>query len=184
MFMYIVIGIIVLLLFGGMSMFNKFVKLKNQCQEAWSGIDVQLKRRYDLVPNIINTVKGYAKHEQETFEKVIQLRNSAQSVPSNDVGQQAQAEKAFGAALGGIFALAENYPELKANENFKQLQNTLTEVEDNIQNARRYYNAVVRDNNTYVESFPSMIVAQIGGFQSQDFFEIDHREAENVKVEF
>ena len=182
--MYFVLAIIILIAVWGVATYNRGVRLRNQVEESWSGISVQLKRRYDLIPNLVSTVKGYAKHEQETLEKVINLRNRAQGVPTGDIAAQSEAEQALTAGLRSIFALAENYPDLKANENFKDLQNSLSEVEDNIQNARRYYNAVVRDNNNYVESFPSMLVARMGGFHTYSYFEIDEGERENVKVEF
>lgn len=181
--MYFLIVVAVLAIWAVMT-YNRGVKLRNQVEEAWSGISVQLKRRYDLIPNLVSTVKGYAKHEQETLEKVISLRNQAQGVPSGDVAQQAQAEQALSAGIRSIFALAENYPDLKANQNFLSLQQSLSEVEDNLQNARRYYNAIVRDNNNFVETFPSMIIARMGGFSTFSYFEIAEQERENVKVEF
>lgn len=180
---YALIAVVVLALWGIM-LFNRGVRLKNQVEEAWSGISVQLKRRYDLIPNLVNTVKGYAAHEQDTLEKVIQLRNQAQSVSAGQINDQVQAEAALSAGVRSIFALAENYPDLKANQNFLGLQQTLTEVEDHLQNARRYYNAVVRDNNNYVDGFPSMIVARLGGFKGFDFFEADEKERGNVEVKF
>ena len=182
--MYFILAVVVLVGLWAIMTYNKGVKLRNQVEEAWSGISVQLKRRYDLIPNLVSTVKGYATHEQETLEKVIELRNRAQGVPDTDHAAQAQAEQALTAGIRGIFALAENYPDLKANENFRELQNALTKIEDNIQQARRYYNAVVRDNNNYVQTFPSMVIAQAGGFGTFAFFEIDDQERENVKVEF
>lgn len=182
--MYILLAVAVIMGLWAVTAYNKGVKLRNQVEEAWSGISVQLKRRYDLVPNLVSTVKGYAQHEQETLEKVINLRNQAQAVPDSDHAGQAQAEQALTAGIRGIFALAENYPELKANENFRELQRSLADIEDHIQNARRYYNAVVRDNNNFVETFPSMVIAQMGGFTTFSYFEMDDRERENVKVEF
>lgn len=182
--LYIFLAVVVLGSLWAVATYNKGVKLRNQVEESWSGISVQLKRRYDLIPNLVQTVKGYAKHEQETLEKVIQLRNQAQGVPGDNVEAQAQAEQQLSAGIRGIFALAENYPELKANQNFIELQGSLTDIEDHIQNARRYYNAVVRDNNNYVETFPSMIIAQMGGFNTFAYFEIDEQERENVKVQF
>ncbi len=182
--MYILLAVAVILGLWAVVTYNRGVKLRNQVEEAWSGISVQLKRRYDLIPNLVSTVKGYATHEQETLEKVIRLRNQAQAVPDSDHAGQAQAEQALTAGIRGIFALAENYPELKANENFRELQRSLADIEDHIQNARRFYNAVVRDNNNYVETFPSMAIAQMGGFTTFSYFEIDDRERENVKVEF
>ncbi|MBK6948275.1 MAG: LemA family protein [Haliscomenobacter sp.] len=180
---YAFIALVVIALWGIM-LFNRGVRLKNQVEEAWSGISVQLKRRYDLIPNLVNTVKGYASHEQDTLEKVIQLRNQAQSAPAGQINEQVHAEAALSAGIRSIFALAENYPDLKANQNFLDLQQTLTEVEDHLQNARRYYNAVVRDNNNYVDGFPSMIVARLGGFKGFDFFEADEKERGNVEVKF
>ena len=182
--MFILLAVAVILGIWAVTAYNKGVKLRNQVEEAWSGISVQLKRRYDLIPNLVNTVKGYATHEQETLEKVINLRNQAQGVPERDHEGQAQAEQALSAGIRSIFALAENYPELKANENFRELQRSLSDIEDHIQNARRYYNAIVRDNNNYVETFPSMVIAQMGGFSTFSFFEIDEEERKNVKVEF
>jgi len=182
--MYILLAVVVIVAIWAVLTYNKGVRLRNQAEESWSGISVQLKRRYDLIPNLVNTVKGYATHEQETLEKAISLRNQAQAVPKTDHGGQAQAEQALSAGIRSIFALAENYPELKANENFRELQRSLADIEEHIQNARRYYNAVVRDNNNYVESFPSMVIAQMGGFTTLSYFEIDDQERENVKVEF
>lgn len=182
--MYILLAVVVIVAIWAVLTYNKGIRLRNQAEESWSGISVQLKRRYDLIPNLVNTVKGYATHEQETLEKAISLRNQAQAVPQSDHGGQAQAEQALSAGIRSIFALAENYPELKANENFRELQRSLADIEEHIQNARRYYNAVVRDNNNYVESFPSMVIAQMGGFTTLSYFEIDDRERENVKVEF
>ncbi len=178
------LAIIVLLGIYGINIYNKLVKLKNQVPEAWSGIDVQLKRRYDLIPNLINTVKGYAKHEKETLENVISLRNSALEVPNGKIADQAQAENALSGALKSIFALAENYPDLKANQNFAELQKALFEVEENIERSRRYYNAVVRDNNTAVETFPSMIIANMANFEKYPFFEIELEERKNIEVQF
>jgi len=185
--MLLIIGFVVLaILLYGVMLYNRGVRLRNMVDEAWSGISVQLKRRYDLIPNLVNTVKGYAKHEEGTLEKVIQLRNQAQSVASGtgNIGDQIQAEQALSAGLGRLFALAENYPDLKANTNFLELQRSLADIEDHLQNARRYYNAVVRDNNNYAETFPSVIVAQMFGFGKEAYFEVDEEERKNVKVEF
>jgi LemA protein len=142
--------------------------------ESWSGIDVQLKRRYDLIPNIVNTVKGYAAHESGTLEKVIQARNQAMSAGnSGNIGDRIQAENALSGTLRSLFALSESYPDLKANTNFLSLQNTLSEIEESLANARRYYNALVRDNNTYVESFPSNLIANAFQFGKFEFFELE-----------
>jgi LemA protein len=162
--------------------YNKFIRLRNQVDESWSGVDVQLKRRYDLIPNLVETVKGYAKHEKGTFESVVKARNEA--LKAQTPAEKSKAEAALTVALRGLFALAEAYPELKANINFLELQKQLSEIEDNIQLARRYYNAVVRDYNILCESFPSLIVANLFGFTKRDFFEIPEEERENVKVSF
>lgn len=169
-----------------MSMYNKLVSLKNKVMEAWSGIDVQLKRRHDLIPNLVNTVKGYAAHESGTLEKVVQARNMAMSAGSSgSIHDQVQAENALSGTLKSLFALAENYPDLKANTNFIQLQSTLGEMEESLSNARRYYNALVRDNNTAVESFPSNLIANNFHFEKFDFFEIENdEERANPVVQF
>ncbi len=161
--------------------YNKLVALKNQVLEAWSGIEVQLKKRYDLIPNIVNTVKGYAAHEKETLEKVIQARNAAMtSSQQGDIAGQIQAENALTGSLRSLFAVAESYPDLKANANFLSLQETLSEIEEALSNARRYYNALVRDNNTYIESFPSNIIANMFSFKTFSYFEIENETERNV----
>jgi len=176
----VVVGLIV------MSMYNKLVALKNKALEAWSGIDVQLKKRYDLIPNLVSTVKGYAAHESGTFEKVIQARNQAMSASaSGNIGDQVDAENALSGTLKSLFALSENYPDLKANANFMSLQNSLSEIEETLSNARRYYNAIVRDNNTAIESFPSNLIANAFNFMKFEFFEIENNaERNNVTVQF
>ena len=179
MTLLIVLAVIVLIVIG---LYNRLVALRNQSDEAWSGIDVQLKRRYDLIPNIVETVKGYAQHEQGTLEKVIQARNAA--ISTSGVEGKAAAENQLTGALKSIFALAESYPDLKANQNFSELQRSLSEIEENLQLARRFYNAVVRDLNTACESFPSVLVANIFGFSKRQFFEIADGERANVKVQF
>lgn len=151
--------------------YNGLVRMRNMVEEAWSGIDVQLKRRTDLIPNLVSTVKGYAAHERETLEEVIRMRNQAQS--AQGVAETAQAQGLLGQALGRLFALAESYPDLKANANFSQLQATLGEIEDEIQLARRYYNGSVRNLNVAVESFPSNLVARRFGFSKAEFFELE-----------
>ena len=165
--------LLVLLAVGGyfMSTYNKLVRLRATVAEAWSGIDVQLKKRYNLIPNLIETVKGYATHEQETFQQVIAARNTAQT--ANTVGEQQAAEKQLNGALANVFALGEAYPDLKANTNFLQLQDTLREIEGDIEKARRYYNGAVREQVTLIESFPSNIVAGMFNFLKAEFFEID-----------
>lgn len=152
--------------------YNGLVKARQMAEEAWSGIDVQLKRRADLIPNLIETVKGYATHEKSTLEAVVELRNRAQAVPTGDVAGRAAAEGLLGAALGKIIALAEAYPDLKANENFLELQRSLEGVEGEIQMSRRYYNGAARDLNVKVESFPSNLVAGQFGFAKKPYFEI------------
>lgn len=152
--------------------YNGLVKSRNMAEEAWSGIDVQLKRRADLIPNLIETVKGYATHEKSTLEEVVALRNKAQAVPTGDVAGRAAAEGLLGQALGRVVALAEAYPDLKANENFLELQRSLETVEGEIQMSRRYYNGAARDLNVKVESFPSNLVAGQFGFAKRPYFEI------------
>jgi len=179
---YILLGLIILIILMVVVLYNKLVALKNRCEESWSSIDVQLKRRYDMIPNLVETVKGYASHEKETLEKVIQARNMAMGAQT--VQDQGQAENMLTGALKSIFALSESYPDLKANANFSELQQTIADVEEAIQNARRYYNAVVRDNNTAVETFPSVIIANMFSFKKRDYFEIEEEAKQNVKVSF
>jgi len=162
--------------------YNAFIRLKNLCDNAWSDVDVQLKRRYDLIPNFISTVKGYASHEREVLENVTKAR--AEATTAKTPGEQSKAENMLTGALRQLFAVAENYPELKANTNFLDLQNNLSQIEGDIQNARRYYNAVVRDNNIKVESFPSNIIASIFSFKKREFFEMAEGERAVPKVEF
>lgn len=154
--------------------YNALVRARQMKEEAWSGIDVQLKRRADLIPNLLETVKGYAAHERETLEKVIELRNRAQAVPAGDVAGRAQAEGLLGQALGKLFALAEAYPDLKANQNFAELQRSLETIEGEIQMSRRYYNGAARDLNVKVESFPSNLLAMLFKFAKAPYFEIDN----------
>jgi LemA protein len=170
--MYIILGLIVLIALYAVMVYNGLVRARQMAEEAWSGIDVQLKRRADLIPNLIETVKGYATHEKTTLEEVVKLRNQAQAVPSGDVAGRAQAEGLLGAALGRVMALAEAYPDLKANENFRELQTSLETMESEIQMARRYYNGAARDLNVKVESFPSNLVAGQFGFRKREYFEI------------
>lgn len=176
----VVIGAVIVVV---IAMYNGLVRLKVQCDNAWSDIDVQLKRRYDLVPNLVETVKGYAGHEKGTLEGVIAARNSAMSV--SGPAAKAGAESALTGALRQVFALAEAYPQLRAVESFNQLQQTLNQLEDTIQNARRYYNAVVRDFNTKIAQFPSNILAGMFNFKPREFFEISApAEREVPKVSF
>ncbi len=172
--MYILIGIIVLIALYVIMIYNGLVKSRQMAEEAWSGIDVQLKRRADLIPNLIETVKGYAAHEKGTFEEVVKLRNQAQAVPAGDVAGRAQAEGLLGQALGKIMALAEAYPDLKANQNFSELQGSLETIESEIQMSRRYYNGAARDLNVRVESFPNNLIAGQFGFSKREYFEIEN----------
>ena len=177
------IVVVVLVVVYLMYAYNSLVRLKVTCDNAWSDIDVQLKRRYDLIPNIVETVKGYAAHEKGTLEGVVAARNQAMS--AQGPAAKGEAEGLLTGALRQVFALAEAYPQLRAVESFTQLQNTLNEIEDTIQNARRYYNAVVRDFNTMIEQFPSNIVAGIGNFKEREFFQINApAEREAPKVSF
>jgi len=177
------IGIVVLVVLYLMYAYNGLVRLKVQCDNAWSDIDVQLKRRYDLIPNIVETVKGYAAHEKGTLEAVVAARN--QAMTAQGPAAKGEAEGMLAGALRQVFALAEAYPQLRAVESFTQLQSTLNQIEDTVQNARRYYNAVVRDFNTMIEQFPSNVVAGVGHFKEREFFEITAAtEREAPKVSF
>jgi LemA protein len=164
--------------------YNSLVKLNVQSENAWSDIDVQLKRRYDLIPNVVETVKGYAAHEKGTLEAVVNARSRAVSVQNAGPAERSAAEGALTSALRGLFALAEAYPQLRAAENFAQLQTTLGEIENAIQNARRYYNAVVRDLNTRIQQFPSNLVAGTFGFKNREFFEVPDAQKETPQVKF
>ena len=179
----IVIGVLAIIVIG---LYNSLIRLKNRVDEAWSDIDVQLKRRYNLIPKLIETVKGYASHEKDTFEKVTKARTEAMSAQkSGDAKAQAQAENMLSSTLKSIFALSENYPDLKANTNFLELQRELSDTENKIQASRRFYNGNVRDFNTKLEIFPTNVIANTLGFKSRDYFEIsDEKERDNVKVKF
>ena len=165
----VILGIIVVLAVIIIGIYNRLVALRQTCNQAWSDIEVQLKQRQDLVPQLVNTVKGYAGHEKQTFEDVVKARNSA--VAANTVKGQAQAEGMLTQALGKLFALAEAYPELKANENFLQLQDQLADVENKIAASRRFYNNAAQEYNTAREQFPAVLIATPFGFQSREFFE-------------
>lgn len=179
----IAFGVIVFLLLILVIYYNRFVKLKNLCEEAWSGIDVQLKKRYNLIPNLVNTIKGYAIHEKEVFENVAEVRSTG--INAETVKEQAQAENMITQALGRLFAVAENYPDLKANTNFLNLQSQLAEIEGDIENARRYYNGTARENNIGIESFPGNLVAATFNFNKFEYFEMDTPQArENPVVKF
>lgn len=177
-----ILVVVVILVVMVISIFNRLVKLRNMTEEGWSGIDVQLKKRADLIPNLIETVRGYMTHERELLEEVTKSRAQAQG--AGDMAEKAQAEGLLGRALGKLFAVAENYPDLKANENFLELQNSLSDVENTIEMARRYYNGSVRELNIAVESFPSNLVASMFGFHKSDFFEIESADREVPKVRF
>lgn len=169
----LIIGVIVLLVvFYTIGIYNKLVRFRTLVDEAWSGIDVQLKKRYSLIPNLVETVKGYATHEQETFEKVVKARNMAQSATTLE--DQQAAENQLNKALVNLFALSEQYPELKANQNFLKLQEELSAIEQDIEKSRRYYNGTVREKNILVDSFPSNIFANLFGFVRSKFFELDN----------
>ena len=179
----IVVGILLLLGLIFVLIRNSIIGSRNRVDEAWSGIDVQLKRRHDLVPNLVETVKGYAQHEQQTFEKTTQARAAAMQAAS--VQQTQQAEAQLSGALAEVRAVAENYPELRATENFQRLQADLNEIEDEIQAARRIYNSNVQAYNTKIQIFPNSVVAGMGGFQAREFFEIETAaEREPVQVKF
>ncbi|MDV3592515.1 hypothetical protein CMU87_08490 [Elizabethkingia anophelis] len=178
----VVIALVVIVLLYGVSVYNKLVKFRNLVQEAWSSIDVMLKKRYDLIPNLVETVKGYATHERETLDSVTQARTMAKNAGS--VQEKEAAEKNLNQAMMNLFAVAEQYPDLKANTNFQQLQNELSSLESDIEKSRRYYNGTVRENNTLVESFPSNIIANMYKFEKAPFFELQNtaeREVPSVK---
>jgi LemA protein len=170
--MYVILGIAILVAVYVIFVYNGLVRARQVAEEAWSGIDVQLKRRADLIPNLIETVKGYATHEKSTLEEVVSLRNQAQAVPSGDVAARGVAEGLLGQALGRVMALAEAYPDLKANQNFAELQTSLETMESELQMARRYYNGAARDLNVKVESFPNNLVAGPFGFSKRPYFEV------------
>jgi LemA protein len=179
----IVIGVILLLGLIYILIRNSMIGSRNRVDESWSGIDVQLKRRHDLVPNLVETVKGYAQHERETFERVTKARAAAMA--AQGPGEASQAESALSAALGGLRVVAEQYPELRATENFQQLSRNLSELEDEIQASRRIYNSNVQAYNTKIQIFPNSLVAGTGGFTPREFFEItDAAEREPVAVSF
>ena len=183
MALLVVLAVPLLLVLGLIVFYNRLAQLNVQADNAWADIDVQLKRRHDLIPNLVQTVQGYAIHERESFRAVIEARNSA--IAARGVAQRQQAEQQLAASLGQLFALAEAYPALRAVESFTSLQNELSRIEEALQNARRYYNAVVRDLNTAVVQFPSNLVASSFGIRSRAFFEVtDRAEAAVPRVEF
>ncbi len=182
---WIVLGVIVLVAIGLIVSYNRFVSQKNLIRDSWANIDTELRRRYDLIPNLVETVKGYASHEREVFEEVARTRSLAAGATGNPAAQAA-AEGPFVAALGKLFAVAEAYPDLKANQNFLALQAELSNTEDRLQTSRRFYNANVRDYNRRVQSFPSGLIARSFGFEEAEFFEVDEalREAGAPQVNF
>ncbi|MBI4699432.1 MAG: LemA family protein [Nitrospirae bacterium] len=183
-FLVLMLGIIFLLILTGISIYNKLIRLRTTVRSSWSDIDVQLKKRYDLVPNLVETVKGYASHEKSVFENVAQARSFA--IKASTPADKAKAENMFTDTLKSLFAVAEAYPDLKANANFQQLQSQLSDLENSIESARRYYNAVVRDYNITAETFPSNIIASQFKFQKEEFFGLEEPAAERkpVKVSF
>lgn len=184
--MWIAIGVVVVILLLVVYIYNSLVRAKVRVDEAWSDITVQLKRRYDLIPNLVQTVKGYAKHEKEVFESVTKARANALSAQT--VGDAAKADNQFQAALKSLFAVAEAYPQLRATENFQQLQSEVTDTEDKIQASRRFYNGSVRDLNIKIQTFPTNIFAGMLGFKIREFFDVSENEQaavqEPVKVDF
>ncbi len=182
--LYIILGIVVLIILYVIAVYNGFIRLRNREKEAESDIDVQTKRRYDLIPNLVETVKGYMGHERQTLENVTRARTQAMQAGGTAL-DKAGAENMLSGALKTLFAVAENYPTLKANENFLELQRELSDTENKIQAARRFYNSVVKDLNTKIESFPSNLVAGMFGFKQENFFEVTtSAEKEPVKVKF
>lgn len=175
-------AVIAVIFFAIIGIYNSLVQTKVLVDEAWSGIDVQLKRRYDLIPNLVETVKGYATHEKETLTKVVELRNMAMG--AKDINEKNKLENELSGTLKTLFAVAENYPDLKANQNFLDLQKTLTDIESEIQGARRYYNGAVRDFNTKIMVFPNNLIAGFLGFKAREFFEAEEEAKQNVKVDF
>lgn len=179
--LYIVLAIIIALVLYLVFKYNSFIVLRNHVEEAWADIDVQLKRRYDLIPNLVNTVKGYATHESTAFEKVTEAR--AKALSAQTVAEKGEADNALTGTLKSLFAVAEAYPELKANTNFLELQRELSDTENKIQAARRFYNGNVKEMNIQVESFPANIIAKMFNFTKKEFFELEENSAEKNGVE-
>jgi len=185
MITWIILGVIVVLVLVIVGMYNGLITLKNRVDEALSDMDVQLKRRYDLIPNLIETVKGYAAHEQGTFDKVVAARSAAMSVSSTDVENKIKAENELSSTLKSIFALSEAYPDLKANQNFLELQRELSDTEDKIMASRRFYNGNVRDFNTKLQVFPTNVINSMLKFAAYKFYELsDSAQRENISVKF
>ena len=182
MFAVIALIVVAALLLGGIFIYNRLVRLRNRTDNAWSQVDVQLKRRYDLIPNLVETVKGYAAHERQTFEDVVKARGQAQAAQT--VEEQAQAEDFLTGALRKLFALAEDYPELQASENFRNLQAELAETEDRISVARQIYNDATLTYNNAVQTVPSNVVARIAGFSTREYFEVEGDARSAPEVQF
>lgn len=180
--LYIIFIVVVVIVLWAIAVFNGLIRLKNKTDEAWSDIDVQLKRRYDLIPNLIETVKGYATHEKGLFEKVTEARTKAMG--AQGIEEKGKAENMLSGTLKSLFAVAENYPDLKANTNFLELQRELSETEDKVQASRRFYNGNVRDINIKIETFPSRIIAGMLGFKKREFFEAEGGEKVVPEVKF
>ena len=180
--LYIILLAAVIIVFWLMAVYNGLIRLKNRTDEAWSDIDVQLKRRYDLIPNLVETVKGYAKHERELFENVTKARTTAMG--ARGMEEKVKAENMLSQTLKSLFAVAENYPQLKASENFAKLQDELSDTENKIQAARRFYNGNVRDFNTKIQVFPNNMISGMLKFTKYEFFEANESEKENVAVKF
>lgn len=182
MWIYIVVGILLIIIIYALVTYNNFIKLKNMVQEAFSTMDVYLKKRWDLIPNIVETVKGYVKHEENTLKEIVELRGS--SYDSMSLDEKVKANQAISKDINKIMLIAENYPDLKASSNFQDLSRELSKVEEDIANSRKYYNGTVEMFNNKVEMFPSNIFAKIFGYKSKSMFETDNNERENVKVSF
>ena len=182
MWIYIVIILIVIIVLYTLITYNNFIKLKNMVKEAFSTMDVYLKKRWDLIPNIVETVKGYAKHEENTLKEIVELRNNSYDSMTDD--EKVQTNQRISKDIGQIMLLAESYPDLKASANFQDLSRELSKVEEDIANARKYYNGVIEMFNNKVEMFPSNIFAKLFGYKTKAMFETDERERENIKVQF
>ena len=180
--LYVILAIAAVAIVWLIAVYNGMIRLKNRTDEAWSDIDVQLKRRYDLIPNLMETVKGYAKHERELFENVTKARTAAMS--AQGVEAKGQAENALAGTLKSLFAVAENYPQLKASDNFAKLQDELSDTENKIQASRRFYNGNVRDFNTKIQVFPNNLIVGMLKFKPYEFFEAEEGEKKNVAVKF
>jgi len=178
----LVLGVLALVVIYFVGVYNRFAKLKVRIEEAWSQIDVQLKRRADLIPNLVETVKGYASHEKEVFQRVTEARSALMN--ASNAKEAGQADQQLQAALKSLFAVAEAYPELKAQESFNQLQNELSDTEDKVAYSRQFYNSVVRDYNSMLATFPSNFIGNMFGFTEREFFEATEEERENVQVDF